>query len=245
MCGNAPEIRGCVQTIFRSIAGSSRTIWKDPHLIPFLPQVVIALALYLPTSDLYPVLSSLPPPDATNPDATTTLASQSAIQNSLPIIQEIVQILEKYESISFAQEVDKRRKRLGAPSPDVIRQEVGYEIWNGSRVCVSLFCPGFLLTSRWKLPEFYNEILNHPNTSDELRRGTESKLFGHKQRLMSAIPSSGEVSKRKAQMSEELEEMVNGITLLGIPNEPVWRYYIEGQDIYSLGKRVFSARGCN
>jgi len=62
---------------------------------------------------------------------------------------------------------------------------------------------------------------------------------------MSAIPSSGGVSERKAQVSEELEEMVNGIVLLGIPNESVWRYYIEGQDIYSLGKRICSPRDLN
>ena len=62
---------------------------------------------------------------------------------------------------------------------------------------------------------------------------------------MSTIPSSGEVSERKAQVSEELEEMVGGIILLGIPNEPVWRYYIEGQDIYSLGKRVSPAHNYN
>lgn len=95
-----------------------------------------ALLLYLPASELYPALSSLPPPDATNPDSTTTFAAQSAIQNSLPVIEEIVQILEKYEETTFTQEVDKRRKRLGAPSPDVIRQEVCYEIWSASRVRV-------------------------------------------------------------------------------------------------------------
>ena len=53
---------------------------------------------------------------------------------------------------------------------------------------------------------------------------------------MSAIPSSGRVSERKSQVSEELEEMMNGIILLGIQNETVWRYYLEGQDVYSLGK---------
>jgi hypothetical protein len=37
-------------------------------------------------------------------------------------------------------------------------------------------------------------------------------------------------------VSEELEEMVNGIILLGISNEAVWTYHIEGQDVYSLGK---------
>lgn len=107
-----------------------------------------ALSLYLPTSDLYPVLSSLPPLDATNPDATTTFTAQSAIQNSLSVIQEIVQILEKHEDTAFNQEVDKRRKRLGAPPPDVIRQEVGYELWSESRVRFSLVCPNLPLTSQ-------------------------------------------------------------------------------------------------
>lgn len=80
--------------------------------------------------------------------------------------------------------------------------------------------------------------MNHPNASDELRRETESKLFSHKQRLMSAIPSSSQVSERRSKVSEELEEMVNGIILLGIQNEGVWRYYLEGQDVYSLGKFI-------
>lgn len=61
---------------------------------------------------------------------------------------------------------------------------------------------------------------------------------------MSVIPSSGEVSERKTQVSEELEEMVNGIILLGIPNESVWKYYIEGQDVYSLGECILSSRNC-
>ena len=114
---------------------------KDPYLILLLLKAVTALAFYLPTSDIYPTLSLLPSPDATRPDATTTFATQSAIQNGLPIIQEIIQILEKYEETRFAQEVDKRRKRLGAPPPDVIRQEVGCEVWSESRVCILLVHP--------------------------------------------------------------------------------------------------------
>ena len=135
---DAPEIHRCMQATSRTIAGLEGLLENSPYLILFLLQVVTALTSYLPTSDLYPVLSSLPPPDATNPDATTTFSAQSAIQNSLPIVQEIVQILEKYEDATFTQEVESRRKRLGAPSPDVTRREVGYEIWSESRVCVLL-----------------------------------------------------------------------------------------------------------
>ena len=137
MCANS------IQNHYRFVSRP----WERTRISSFFsPQVVTALALYLPTSDLYPVLSSLPPPDATNPDATTTFAAQSAIQDSLPIIQEIVQILEKYEETTFTQEVDKRRKRLGAPSPDVIRREVGYEICSESRVRASLVYPDLQMT---------------------------------------------------------------------------------------------------
>lgn len=62
---------------------------------------------------------------------------------------------------------------------------------------------------------------------------------------MSTIPSSGDSSKLKGQMSEELEEMVDGIVLLSIPNEPVWRYYIEGQDIYLLGECIPLVPDCS
>jgi superkiller protein 3 len=92
----------------------------------------------MPTSELYPILSTLPPPDPTNPSATTTFAAQSAVQDNLPLIREIVEILEKYDATIFNQEVDRRRKRLGAPPPDVIRKEVRYEVWNKSSVRVSL-----------------------------------------------------------------------------------------------------------
>ena len=151
MRGNAPEICRRVQAASETVAGSEDGHEKKSRVsYPSLPQqVVTALALYLPASELYPLLHTLPPPDATNPDATTTFATQSALQNSLPIVQEIVEILEKYEDTTFAQEVDNRRKRLGAPSPEVIRQEVGLEVLNESQVPTSPISPEFQLTSTW------------------------------------------------------------------------------------------------
>ena len=104
----------------------SQTPHPRPHLFTPIPPLLRSMQF----------LSSLPPPDATNPVATTTFSAQSATQNSLTIVQEIIQILEKYEDTTFAQEVESCRKRLGAPSPDVTRQEAGYEIWGESHVCV-------------------------------------------------------------------------------------------------------------
>lgn len=80
------------------------------------------------------MLSSLPPPDPTNPTITTTFDIQSAVYNSLSVIQEIVSLLEKEEDETLQKEVEKRRMRLGASRPEVLRKEVGKEIWSVSQV---------------------------------------------------------------------------------------------------------------
>jgi hypothetical protein len=98
-------------------------------------QLIEALSLYLHDSPFYPVLSQLSPPDHTNPTATTTFAAQCAIQDSLPIFEEIVSIYENEETVRIESEVKKRRERLGAPSPDQIRKDVDQEILSNSKVC--------------------------------------------------------------------------------------------------------------
>ena len=93
-----------------------------------------ALSLLLPQSQLYQVLSSLPPPDLTNPTGTTTMTIQMAIQDSLPVIEEIVSLAEKDEEEMIKKEVDKRRMRLGASGPEQLRREVGREVRGVSKV---------------------------------------------------------------------------------------------------------------
>jgi superkiller protein 3 len=97
-------------------------------------QLVDALKLLLPESPYYVLLSELPPPDPTNPTATTTFVAQSAIHNSLPVIEEIVLILENHENNVFTKEVEKRRQRLGAAGPEAVKREVGREVWGSSKV---------------------------------------------------------------------------------------------------------------
>jgi superkiller protein 3 len=65
---------------------------------------------------------------------TTTYAAQAAIHNSLPVLQEIVSLLENDEDESVKNEVNKRRIRLGASGPEQLKKEVGSEIWGRSRV---------------------------------------------------------------------------------------------------------------
>jgi len=60
--------------------------------------------------------------------------TQSAIHNSLPTIEEIISIIERDEEVFIKNEFDKRRTRLGGPSPDQLRKDIGVEVWGTSRV---------------------------------------------------------------------------------------------------------------
>lgn len=107
-----------------------------------LLQVISGLSYYLPESAVYPLLSTLPAPDPTNPAGTTTYASQDAIHNGFRVLEEVVSLTEALEDDTFKREVDKRRMRLGAPSPEQLRKEVFLEISEKSQV-------GFCLLLLW------------------------------------------------------------------------------------------------
>ncbi|TFK44590.1 superkiller protein 3 [Crucibulum laeve] len=176
-------------------------------------ELVEALSLLLPESSIHDVLLSLPPPDPTNPTSTTTFSIQFALQNSLNTLEEIVNLVEAEEEQTLHREVEKRRMRLGAAGPEQLKKEVGKEIWSKSR-----------------LPTLYTEILNHPNTSDELRREIDSKLLRFKYRLLHSIPGSVSTDSYKAKTYGELEELVNGAVLLQSRDELAWIIFLENVD---------------
>lgn len=97
-------------------------------------QLFDALSLILPQSSLYPVLATLPLPDPTNPTLTATYVAQTAILNSLPVLEQLITLLESYEDQYLIKEVEKRRTRLGSSRPEILKNEVGMEIWATSRV---------------------------------------------------------------------------------------------------------------
>ncbi|KAG5646300.1 hypothetical protein DXG03_003897 [Asterophora parasitica] len=140
-------------------------------------------------------------------------AAQIAIYQSLPLLQEIVALVETQEDETMKKEVEKRRTRLGAAGPEVIRKEVGREIWGAS-----------------KLPRLYDEILNHPSTSDDLRRLTDAKLLRYKERYLHAIPDSPESSMEKEKILKELDELVKGAVILQIADELAWTIFLESKD---------------
>jgi superkiller protein 3 len=86
-----------------------------------------------------------------------------------------------------------------------------------------------------QLPALYNDILNHPNTSNDLRRATDSKLLRHKQRYLHSLPVSSELSSLKAEVASELESLVNGAVILLVPDELAWTTFIEGRNSATVG----------
>ncbi|KAJ7755694.1 superkiller protein 3 [Mycena maculata] len=176
--------------------------------------LVEALELLLPDSPVSGVLSSLPIPDHTNPEGTPAYATQAAVHNTLPVLEEIVHICEATEDDAYTKEVTKRRTRLGAASPEQLRKEVGVEIWGPSR-----------------LPKFYDDVLNHPSTPDDLRRATDAKLLRYKQRYMAALPPGGDA---KCAVSREVDALVDGTITLGIPDELAWMLCLDGQNAIDM-----------
>lgn len=76
----------------------------------------------------------------------------------------------------------------------------------------------------------YNEVLNHPNTSDELRRITDAKLLRHKQQYLHSLPTTGDFLPLKKQLAAEVDELIRGVVILEIPDELAWMIFLEGKD---------------
>jgi superkiller protein 3 len=205
-----------------------------------LAQVIDALGLLLPSSPLYSILSVLPEPDATTPTSTTTAyVVQVAIHNSLPTLEEIVSLTEADEEEKIDKEVERRRMRLGASRPEKIKVEVGLEVWSSSAVrSVVLSVHPCYIHTVCQLPSLYNEILNHPNTSDELRRSTESKLLRYKYQHMESAPAAGVDISLKQRLVSEVERLSGGAVLLDLPDELAWMFVIESKDAYDIGKLI-------
>lgn len=76
-------------------------------------------------------------------------------------------------------------------------------------------------------------MISHPYTSDELRRATEAKLLQFLHRYQCALPPT---SAKKLEIGKEVQDLIDGVILLKIPNELAWSLYIEGKNVDSIGK---------
>ncbi|KAG8795245.1 Superkiller protein 3, partial [Serendipita sp. 399] len=178
------------------------------------PKVIDALSLLLDGSPYHATLSNLPEPDPSSPTATTVLDIQSAIYNSLSIVQEIIQLTEQFEQNLITQQIQTRKTRIDAPPLEQLKEIVKREVWSAS-----------------KLENLYEEVLNHPGTSDELRRSIEASLLQRKRERLYSLDLT---DSNKESLRNDVIEMVNGIVLLKIPNELAWSLYFETADLESI-----------
>lgn len=176
--------------------------------------LVEALSLLLEGSPYYAVLSGLPEPDASSPTASTVFDIQVAIHNNLPVLEEIILLTEQSEEETIAQEIQKRRTRLDAPPLAILRELVKREIWSSS-----------------KLERLYEDVLNHPRTSDTLRRTTEASLLNRKRERLWSLELN---DPTKQQLYKEVADMVAGMVLIKIPNELAWSLYFDMTDVADL-----------
>ena len=93
-----------------------------------------SLANYLRESAFFTLLSTLPLPDPTSPTSTTIFEAQVAIHDGLNVLEEMISLTETLEEDGYRQEVEKRRMRLGASSPDQLKKEVFRDISDNSQV---------------------------------------------------------------------------------------------------------------
>lgn len=78
----------------------------------------------------------------------------------------------------------------------------------------------------------YDEIINHPGTSDELRRSTEAKLFRYRLKYLKALSVQ---DPKKKEVLRLVDEMIRGMVLLEIPDDLVWSEWLESRNATTIG----------
>lgn len=180
------------------------------------------LHLLLPSSTYFPLLSTIPPPNPSEPLASGIHQIQLSVHSNMSILEELVGIDEAEEASAIARETDKRRLRLGTGlSAEQTHRQVQSEVMAHST-----------------LPKLYEAILEHPQATDEARRFAESKLLQHQSTLLAA-------SKTKdATLRNRVEELSRGMVLLKIPEMKAWDIVLDWQDLESLEELdVFMLKG--
>ena len=86
-----------------------------------------------------------------------------------------------------------------------------------------------------QLPEMYDEIINHVNATDEVRRATEAKLLRYKMRLRNSLDNSGDEGPLKLGLTKEIEDVLAGVVLLDIKDDLAWETYFDSKDVDEIG----------
>lgn len=205
-------------------------------------QLIDTLSLLLATSSSCSLLQSLPPYNATTPNATNYGTVQQAVRSPLRILLEVTSLVSGIETAAIDAEIRKRRQRLGgsALTAEATTKQVQAE-----------------LLPRSQLPGLWRQILDDPDagSDEELRRDTERRLLTHLRTTLAALPSrfdppsvdlsGGKASKQKSEADleaeqatkdryrSEIETLARGMCVVGVPEGMAWEVEVEWSDIYA------------
>lgn len=197
-----------------------------------LQEQVKVLQFFLPGSPYYALISTLPPPDQSRPQATATFQTQMYVHDpysTLQLYRQTLQLLFNLEQDAIDKDVQARRMRLPSAAPtrglaqtnrDALVNAAGLDIWSRSRI-----------------PALLEGVLNHPATTDDGRRWAESELLRYQHRLLLALPPEAETVKgkkpkgpTKAKLLVQVQEMARGMVVLGIADALAWKIHLDWQD---------------
>ncbi|KNF03722.1 hypothetical protein PSTG_03244 [Puccinia striiformis f. sp. tritici PST-78] len=204
-------------------------------------QSVAILSQVLSDSPFYLLLSTLPEPDLTNPEASPLMKLQLIMANTLPTLYEIIELIQNEQDDTITREITKRRTRLTSVPKTAAqtRAEVINEIYPSSL-----------------LPKFWQQVLDHPMANDEARRDVEAKLLTFYMDWLESLPSPSaselpNPSKRigisptaepqpstnstkqedKASVRHKIEDLARGQAILKIPNQQAWDIVLDWGEV--------------
>ncbi|KAA1082457.1 Superkiller protein 3 [Puccinia graminis f. sp. tritici] len=202
-------------------------------------QSVAILSLVLSDSPFHSLLSTLPEPDHTNPEASPLLKLQDILVNTLPTLNEIIELVQTEQDEAISREITKRRTRLTSVPKTAAqtRADVINEVYPTS-----------------VLPKYWQQVLDHPLADDITRRDVEAKLLTFYMDWLESLPSpftdeTPNATKKSSQTSEsqastklknqeakdsirhKIEDLARGQAILRIPNQKAWDIVLDWGEV--------------
>lgn len=176
------------------------------------------LMLFYPGSRFYALLSTLPAPDQTAPNAHGAAYDAQMLMHgeSLAGANELIQMYEELHEREIESDFARQKNTLEGA-------KLGWQL-KGAVVAEVL--------RRSPLPTLYEFVLAHPAASDEARRDVEDKLLRHYYRLTLSLPSHGVMADMalNAEVRDKTLDIAHGMVTIGVSNELAWRLDLEWRD---------------
>lgn len=189
-------------------------------------ELAAALQHFVPGSRYHALLATLPVPDQSAPESTSTFEAQMMVHgDSLKLLEELIRIYETAESRKIDEDVSRQRSTL-----------------EGAKLGVQAL-KNVIVTNvlrRSPLPHLYEKLAADVHADDATRRRADENLMRHYRQLALAVPSGGPKGdpKLKADARRRALDVANGMVVLGVPNENAWRLYLDWGD-YDLAHLPF------